>query len=193
VDTSALSRSQKARAERREQILAAALEVFAEKGFHATRVSDVAARAGVSQGTIYWYFPSKEELFRAAFVNLMDSITAPFEEVLAQEAPAQEKLKALTEMALGYTVEHMDTFVLLFHAATTREVARLLAEDLKGFYTNWKATLASLFRKIGNPDPETAASLFMAILDGLGLQLFISPDLFDRTRAVEAVKRMFSL
>ena len=44
------------RRERRRQILNAALEVFSQKGFHAANVSDVAARAGVSQGTIYWYF-----------------------------------------------------------------------------------------------------------------------------------------
>jgi len=193
VGANALSRSEKARAERREQILAAALEVFAEKGFHATRVSDVAARAGVSQGTIYWYFPSKEELFRAAFMSLMESMMTPFGEILAQDLPAQKKLETLMEMALTYTAEHMDIFLLLFHTATTKGVAQLLAEDFKAFYANWKATLASLFREIGNPDPETAASLFMAVLDGLSLQLLIAPNFFDQTRAMEAVRRMFGL
>ncbi len=56
--------------ERRKQarpgeLLDAALDLFVEKGFAATRVEEVAARAGVSKGTLFLYFPSKEELFKA--------------------------------------------------------------------------------------------------------------------------------
>ena len=47
------------------ELLEAALDLFIEKGFAATRVDEVAARAGVSKGTLFLYFPSKEELFKA--------------------------------------------------------------------------------------------------------------------------------
>jgi AcrR family transcriptional regulator len=47
------------------EILAAALDCFAERGFAGTRLDDVAARAGVTKGTVYLYFPNKEELFKA--------------------------------------------------------------------------------------------------------------------------------
>src|SRR3954454_20532119 len=50
--------------ERPRQILAAALEVFAEHGLAAARLEDIAKRAGLSKGTIYLYFPNKEALFR---------------------------------------------------------------------------------------------------------------------------------
>lgn len=50
---------------RPQEILDAALEVFAEKGFAAARMDEVARRAGVTKGTIYLYFPSKEELFKS--------------------------------------------------------------------------------------------------------------------------------
>src|SRR5256886_15099321 len=50
--------------ERREAILAAALEEFAARGFAATRLDDVAARAGVAKGTIYLYLRDKESLFQ---------------------------------------------------------------------------------------------------------------------------------
>lgn len=50
---------------RPQEIVAAAMEVFAERGFAAARLEEVAARAGVSKGTLYLYFPSKEELFKA--------------------------------------------------------------------------------------------------------------------------------
>ncbi len=50
---------------RPDEILAAALDVFRDRGFAAARLDDVAARAGVSKGTLYLYFPSKEALFKA--------------------------------------------------------------------------------------------------------------------------------
>jgi len=50
---------------RPEEITAAALELFVERGYAATRLEDVAARAGVSKGTLYLYFANKEELFKA--------------------------------------------------------------------------------------------------------------------------------
>lgn len=51
--------------ERPQELLAAALDLFVDKGFAATRLSDVAARAGVSKGTLYLYFTNKEDLFKA--------------------------------------------------------------------------------------------------------------------------------
>ncbi|WP_448205758.1 TetR family transcriptional regulator [Azospirillum sp. sgz302134] len=50
---------------RPQEIVDAALDVFGERGFAAARLDDVAARAGVSKGTLYLYFPNKEELFKA--------------------------------------------------------------------------------------------------------------------------------
>ena len=50
---------------RPEEIIAAALELFVERGYAATRLDDVAARAGVSKGTLYLYFENKEDLFKA--------------------------------------------------------------------------------------------------------------------------------
>ncbi|HXM38403.1 MAG TPA: TetR/AcrR family transcriptional regulator [Gemmatimonadales bacterium] len=50
---------------RPEEIIAAALEVFADRGFAATKLEDVARRAGVTKGTIYLYFENKEALFKA--------------------------------------------------------------------------------------------------------------------------------
>ncbi|MFP4171893.1 MAG: TetR/AcrR family transcriptional regulator [Candidatus Hydrogenedentota bacterium] len=68
--------------ERPAQILDAALDVFAEKGFHEARMDEIAERAGITKGTIYLYFESKEELFLAMvrtgfaeWVNLLPQIT----------------------------------------------------------------------------------------------------------------------
>lgn len=57
-----------------DQITDAAIEVFAEKGFHHARVSDIAKRAGVADGTIYLYFKNKEDLLISIFEEKMDAL-----------------------------------------------------------------------------------------------------------------------
>ncbi|WP_343633213.1 TetR/AcrR family transcriptional regulator [Roseateles sp.] len=60
-----VSARQRRKEARPQELLEAALALFVEKGFAATRSEEVAARAGVSKGTLYLYYPSKEELFKA--------------------------------------------------------------------------------------------------------------------------------
>ena len=61
---------------RPQELLDAALALFVEKGFAATRSEEVAARAGVSKGTLYLYYPSKEELFKAVVRQNMSALIA---------------------------------------------------------------------------------------------------------------------
>jgi AcrR family transcriptional regulator len=83
---------------RPEEILAAALESFAERGFAATRLEDVAARAGISKGTLYLYFKSKEELFEAV--------------VRATLLPNLERVEALTASYQGRSAELLEQLLL---------------------------------------------------------------------------------
>lgn len=66
------------------ELLAAALDIFVERGFSATKLDDVAARAGVSKGTLYLYFASKEELFKAVIQQGIVPVVEQGEEMLAQ-------------------------------------------------------------------------------------------------------------
>jgi AcrR family transcriptional regulator len=80
------SRWRRRKEARPEEILAAALASFAERGFAATRLEDVAARAGISKGTLYLYFKGKEELFEAVVratllpnIERLEALAATFE------------------------------------------------------------------------------------------------------------------
>jgi AcrR family transcriptional regulator len=78
---------------RPQELLDAALELFAQKGFAATRSEEVAARAGVSKGTLYLYYPSKEELLKAVIrQRLSTAIAAGAEEAEQFKGPASELL-----------------------------------------------------------------------------------------------------
>ncbi len=69
---------------RPKEILTAALGLFTERGFAATRVDDVAARAGVTKGTVYLYFPTKEELFKAVIRDALFPVIQAVEERIAE-------------------------------------------------------------------------------------------------------------
>ncbi len=78
------------------EIIAAALDSFAERGFAGTRLDDIAARAGVTRGTLYLYFSSKEELFKAVVRQSIVPIIARGEEMVAHSRePAAELLSKL--------------------------------------------------------------------------------------------------
>src|SRR5437016_12266876 len=68
---------------RPEEIISAALEVFADRGFAATKLEDVARRAGVTKGTIYLYFENKEALFKALIRQTIVPVIAQGEALAA--------------------------------------------------------------------------------------------------------------
>jgi AcrR family transcriptional regulator len=85
--------------ERPKQILEAALAVFAERGLAAARLEDIAKRAGLSKGTIYLYFPNKEELFREV---MRKSVIAFIERGEARAEALGDPLQALDAWMEGY-------------------------------------------------------------------------------------------
>ena len=88
--------------DRPNEIIAAALEIFAQRGFSAARLEDVAARAGVSKGTLYLYFPSKEELFKAVIrQTILANVETAEREVAASEAPTRQLLTMLLGGMMG--------------------------------------------------------------------------------------------
>jgi len=81
---------------RPEEILDAALDLFTEKGFSATRMIDVAHNAGISKGTLYLYFESKEAIFRAVVQEMITPRLDEFEAMVAQfKGPSDELLRRM--------------------------------------------------------------------------------------------------
>jgi AcrR family transcriptional regulator len=83
-------------AERKQAILQAALDVFAERGFEAARLDDVAARAGVAKGTLYLYFDDKEALFEDVLRSAVSPILERLDLLAAEpDLPTDRILEAL--------------------------------------------------------------------------------------------------
>jgi AcrR family transcriptional regulator len=82
-------------ADRRRQILDAAIRVFARQGFHSCRVSDIADEAGVAYGLVYHYFDSKDQVLNELFSERWSLLLAAIDEVDSESISARAKLDAV--------------------------------------------------------------------------------------------------
>jgi AcrR family transcriptional regulator len=172
-----------AKEERRSQILEAALSVFSEKGYHTANVSDVAARAGVSQGTIYWYFESKEELFEASVLHKFERFGDDALAEVVGKPTATEKLVALS-IGMEEFVADLEGLFMLFlsywASKPDREEAGRWWLELLVQYKNLLAAIiqegvaAGEFREV---DAEALVWALMAAYDGLAAYDVFMPGL----------------
>lgn len=79
--------------EKRSRILDAAEHVFARRGFHGARVTDIARRAGVADGTIYLYFKNKDDLLVSLFEDRMSRVNSMLQQTLEQTSGARARLE----------------------------------------------------------------------------------------------------
>ena len=94
TDTTVPHKRERRKQDRPGELLEAALDLFVEKGFAATRVEEVAARAGVSKGTLFLYFPSKEDLFKAVVrENVVTAVAQGAAEVAQFQGTSGELLE----------------------------------------------------------------------------------------------------
>jgi AcrR family transcriptional regulator len=105
--------------EKRRLILDAAVRVFAHKGFHTSRVGDIAEEAGVAHGLLYHYFSSKDEVLETIFRESWSQLLADLSAIEESGAPAREQLRQATMRLLGSWQRHPDVVRVI-----VREIAR---------------------------------------------------------------------
>lgn len=83
--------------EKRKRILSAAVRTFGSRGYHEARIAEIAAQAGVAEGTVYLYFRNKEDLLGVVFDETMDGVLAEGRAIAAAVEPAAERLVRLVD------------------------------------------------------------------------------------------------
>ncbi|NNL67856.1 MAG: TetR/AcrR family transcriptional regulator [Myxococcales bacterium] len=178
--------------ERRAQILDAALRCFGEKGYHASRMDDLVRASGLSKGSLYWHFESKEDVFLALFDAFEAELFAAWEEEAEHAASALSLLRREGEIVLERMASQRTLVAawmeFLIHPAARarlrltyeRTRARLVARLARGVETGELRDDLSL---------DDIAALFTGALEGLVLQAFVDPAFdargcFDRTFTV---------
>lgn len=185
--------------ERREQILSAALKAFAAKGFAATKISDIVARAGMSHGLVYHYFASKEEIFYALLKRAMDASAESVVMVENLPLPSIEKVRQTAKYILGGMEKYEDSayyFLIVIHASVMENTD----EAHQALMSTSNIALQSMARtlKAGQEAGEVAqgdtldmATAFFAAIQGLALYKLSAKDfrMPDPELLVNMVKR----
>src|SRR3954469_12054690 len=176
---------------RRQDLVAAAYQIIAERGFEGLRVREVAARAGVNIATLHYYFATKDALVSGVVEHILGqflTITAP---VLAVEsAPAPQQLRGMFADLRYQLQEVPEMFVVLteLHLRSQRDPAVGVA--LRGLNQGWHAYVRGIFEEgrqkelfRPNLDSDQAASLLIALIKGLSLQAIGGIESFDFEQA----------
>jgi len=170
--------NQKIRDERRDQILHAALKVFAYKGLKATKISEIAALADISQGLIHHYFTCKEDVFTAVVERAMTGALAAFADTDGIDSGSWERLTLITDRMLQGLVIHPEYMLVLTQSLvnqdTPPEVGKLLASLGQQVNTHLVRLIEAgqAAGKVAQGNPQELAMIFFATIQGLAITQF---------------------
>ncbi|MCS7154713.1 MAG: TetR/AcrR family transcriptional regulator [Bacteroidota bacterium] len=123
MSTLELSRREREKQQRRNELLQAARQVFAERGYEGATLEEIAQRAQLGKGTVYNYFPSKQELFFSILDEVHAQGLALAKAVMSRPLPLQEKYRQYMLEAIGLFQDNLDLFQILI-----KDGQRLLLE-----------------------------------------------------------------
>ena len=189
-------RSERELPARAEELLTVALDLFSQRGFAAVTINDIANAVGVNTALIYYYFESKEDLFRATVEDAtakaldnyrrlrerhsdpVDLIGDWFDNNLELSEPIRKLVKIMLDYAnSGMQIALVDGLIKEFYA----EECSILSGSIR------RGIELGVFRAV---DPERAALLASTHLDGIMVASMIRAD-FDLTAAMGDLKRVF--
>lgn len=162
---------------RRDQILSAARKCFIDRGYHPTRMEDIASTAGLSKGGVYFHFQSKQEVFDALVQEEYDRSMAVLRSVSDMQAPVAEKMQILGKHYLEYFSSAPDAprFFVVMGEMGLRD--HNLATRLLEMQTAYIDQIAKLIDQgveegvLRPVDSRAIAAMLKALLDGFeGLQ-----------------------
>jgi AcrR family transcriptional regulator len=158
----------------RDEILKAAIRLFAMRGFHETSMAEVARAAGVSKALIFWHFKTKEELFMAVLNRLLEPYFIDF----AEEAGAldeKSQLVRLIELYLLFVRDHANS--IRFFVAQLLHDEKLsdgLTNQVLQIYEGYRTLLVDLIGRAQEKQqckcdfpPQATASFLLSMLNGL--------------------------
>jgi AcrR family transcriptional regulator len=171
------------RARKRSDIIQAALACFARKGYNNTTMDDIVAESGLSKGSLYWYFASKDDLFAAALLSVFASFGQEAVAALEQCPTASDKLRAMAQEVVSFcrATEGLFNLFLEFWASSARreETSQLWV----GLLNQYKDVVVHIIEegvRSGEFKPVDAQQLvwaMMAAYDGLSAYVIMVPDM----------------
>jgi len=154
--------------DRRRELLDAAIVVFARRGFHASRVGDIAEEAGVAHGLLYHYFRSKDEVLETIFRETWELLQAETERIEAADLPLREQLRRFASTYLGsWLVSPALIHVLVREIGRSPEVGNRM-DEIRGVFQSLARIITAAKERgevRGDCDPQLAALIVYGALE----------------------------
>jgi AcrR family transcriptional regulator len=173
------------RAESRARILGHALELFAAQGYDRTSIRHIAERAGISQGLIYNYFESKEDLLRAIFEHSMADVRKSFD--AAASAPSGGRTEALVRAAFELLARNERFWRISYGVRMQAPVLAGLGAGLQQWTSTIRETLEGYLRDDGFDEPEVESRILFATIDGVAQHYVLDPAHYPLRDVVEGI------
>ena len=167
----------KIRQEKKELIMEASLELFAENGFHATSISQIAQKAGISKGLTYNYFESKKEILDELITHGFDSIFQNFD-INQDGILTTEEFIHFIKMNFKLLRENLKHWKLFFSLMLQPQIADTFSKDYNEKGAPMFQMLFNFIKSQGSSDPEGDLMVISAMLEGAFLYAVAAPDIF---------------
>jgi AcrR family transcriptional regulator len=195
-------RRERAKAERRERLKAAALEVFAEKGYQAATTREIALRAGIGAGTLFRYAEQKRDLLLMIVNDDLDAIDKRCLARIDREAPLVEQLLELFAPRFRYWSAHLDLAREALHETVLARAGGAASKEARRYLERRNGLLAIITdivrrqQAAGTIDPHLdanlAATLFLAIYLAQ-IRLWVAQTRPVCKKGIETLRHLLSL
>jgi len=155
-----MAKDQKTTVNRKDEIISAAIEVFAETGYYRATTAQVADRAKISQPYVFRFFSTKEALLLSALEVSWTRIQQSFRQVVAIEAASDRLERELIRTYEEIVAVHMNETYLQMQAQTMRE--ENIQEVMRNGFREVRQIVLDAFREKGLPNPEERTFMFLA-------------------------------
>jgi len=176
----------KIRMEKMELILASSLELFAENGYHATSISQISKKAGISKGLIYNYFESKKEILDQLITHGFDSIFENLD-INHDGILSDQEFTFFIKKNFQLLRENIQHWKLFFSLLLQPQVTDTFSKEYKERGEPMFLMFYNFIKARGSKDPEGDLMAISAMLEGAFLYCVVAPDIFPMDEMEEKI------
>jgi AcrR family transcriptional regulator len=174
----------------RALILETALKLFSKHGYDRTSIRMIAEEAGISQGLLYNYFPSKEKALEAIFDQSMSDVQESFSIADAATSPG-ERIARLVRGAFQIVKENQEFWKLGYSLRMQPGVLAGLSKKTRTSMGFIGETLTRYLREAGNKNPDVEAAILFAVIDGVSQHYVLDPARYPLDAVAEGIIERF--
>lgn len=177
------------RADKHKLILDTAVSLFADKGFHATSISMIAKKAGMSKGLMYNYFESKEALLKAIMDELLVIVMDLMNPDHDDEITSQE-MEDFLSLMLDLIKQNSEHWKLYFQLSLKKDISEIIqSESFKNQIIRSHGLIYKYFSERFD-NPELEMMIFTSLFMGFSMQYVSSPEHFPEKNVIDFKQRM---